>query len=72
MGIGAGLIFAPASSVVTLHFQNRPRRHLAYGIALSGISFGALIFPIGEHNKIRDADAVNRLNSSTNLNLVLK
>ncbi|KAF5329586.1 hypothetical protein D9619_009428 [Psilocybe cf. subviscida] len=46
IGIGAGLIFAPASSIVTLHFRNKPHRHLAYGIALSGTSFGAAVFPI--------------------------
>ncbi|KAF8634296.1 hypothetical protein AX17_004249 [Amanita inopinata Kibby_2008] len=44
MGIGAGCLFTPANAIVSRHF--RKHRGLAYGIALSGISTGAVAFPI--------------------------
>ncbi|PFH46941.1 hypothetical protein AMATHDRAFT_68728 [Amanita thiersii Skay4041] len=44
MGIGVGLLFTPSNAIVSLHF--RKRRSLAYGIALSGSSLGAVAFPI--------------------------
>ncbi|TFK31703.1 major facilitator superfamily domain-containing protein [Crucibulum laeve] len=48
IGIGSGLIFAPATTVVSQHF--RKRRALAYGTALTGISIGAVVFPISCKN----------------------
>lgn len=44
MGAGTGLLFTPSTAVVSVHF--RRRRSLAYGTALTGISIGALVFPI--------------------------
>lgn len=46
MGLGVGLLFAPATAIVSVHFANRPWRLFAIGTALSGSSFGALVFPI--------------------------
>ncbi|KAJ7126212.1 major facilitator superfamily domain-containing protein [Mycena epipterygia] len=47
MGIGLGLTFVPAVSITSHHFAKR--RSLATGIALSGSSVGATIFPISNH-----------------------
>ncbi|KAG6832806.1 hypothetical protein H0H92_009425 [Tricholoma furcatifolium] len=44
MGIGLGLTFVPSISILVLHFEQR--RALASGIALSGSSVGAVVFPI--------------------------
>lgn len=44
MGIGLGLTFVPTTSVTVRHFKRR--RALASGVALSGSSAGALVFPI--------------------------
>ncbi|KAG6872672.1 hypothetical protein C0995_007781 [Termitomyces sp. Mi166 len=44
MGIGLGLTFVPSVSILVMHFERR--RALASGIALSGSSIGAVIFPI--------------------------
>ncbi|KAF8888098.1 major facilitator superfamily domain-containing protein [Infundibulicybe gibba] len=44
VGIGAGLVYAPATTVLTLHFKRR--RALAYGVSLTGVSLGAVVFPI--------------------------
>ncbi|KAJ3575113.1 hypothetical protein NP233_g1311 [Leucocoprinus birnbaumii] len=46
IGAGTGLLFTPSTAIVSVHF--RRRRSLAYGTALTGISIGALVFPIGE------------------------
>lgn len=52
MGIGVGLIFTPCTAAVSVQFRNSPNRLFALGIALSGSSFGSLIFPISKsfHN----------------------
>ncbi|KAG5721998.1 Riboflavin transporter MCH5 [Termitomyces sp. T112] len=44
MGIGLGLTFVPSLSILVMHFERR--RALASGLALSGSSIGAVIFPI--------------------------
>ncbi|EKM79706.1 hypothetical protein AGABI1DRAFT_121012 [Agaricus bisporus var. burnettii JB137-S8] len=44
MGLGTGLLFTPSTAVVSVHFKRR--RSLAYGIALTGMSLGAVAFPI--------------------------
>ncbi|KXN90577.1 Riboflavin transporter MCH5 [Leucoagaricus sp. SymC.cos] len=44
MGVGTGLLFTPSTAIVSVHFKRR--RSLAYGAALTGISIGALLFPI--------------------------
>lgn len=44
MGIGLGLTFVPSVSILMMHFERR--KALASGIALSGGSIGAVIFPI--------------------------
>ncbi|KAJ7320875.1 MFS general substrate transporter [Mycena albidolilacea] len=44
MGLGLGLTFVPTLGIVVHHF--RRKRGLASGIALSGSSIGATIFPI--------------------------
>lgn len=44
MGIGLGLTFVPSMSILVMHFERR--RALASGIALSGSSIGAVVFPI--------------------------
>jgi len=46
MGFGVGLLFVPTTATVSVHFNDRPHRVLAMGLALSGSSFGALLFPI--------------------------
>jgi MFS family permease len=48
MGLGAGLIFTPTAAVVGLHFKRR--RSLALGTAMTGISLGAVAFPIRSSN----------------------
>ena len=48
MGLGVGLTFVPTLSNIAHHFYDR--KALATGIALSGSSTGALIFPISESN----------------------
>ena len=45
MGLGAGLVFAPCTAAVGIHF--RRRRSLAVGMSLTGGSVGAIVFPIG-------------------------
>lgn len=52
MGIGVGLVFTPSTAAVSVQYRNSPNRLFALGIALSGSSFGSLIFPISElpHN----------------------
>jgi len=44
MGLGIGLTFVPTVSILVHHFERH--RALASGIALSGSSIGAVIFPI--------------------------
>ncbi|KAJ7127972.1 MFS general substrate transporter [Mycena epipterygia] len=44
MGIGLGITFVPAASVVVHHFAKR--RGLALGVALSGAAVGSTIFPL--------------------------
>ncbi|KAF9564279.1 MFS general substrate transporter [Agrocybe pediades] len=44
VGLGAGLILAPTNGIVSLHFTKN--RNLAYGIALTGVSLGAVALPI--------------------------
>jgi MFS family permease len=44
MGLGLGLMFIPAVSVVAHHF--RKRRAMAMGIVVSGSSCGGIVFPI--------------------------
>ncbi|KAF8800124.1 MFS general substrate transporter [Phlegmacium glaucopus] len=44
MGIGAGLVLTPCTAVIGVHFQRR--RILAFGIAMTGTSVGAVAFPI--------------------------
>jgi MFS transporter, MCT family, solute carrier family 16 (monocarboxylic acid transporters), member 10 len=44
MGIGVGLLFLPALTVLGHHF--RRHRALAMGIASTGASMGGIIFPI--------------------------
>ncbi|KAF8071740.1 MFS general substrate transporter [Lyophyllum atratum] len=44
MGLGIGLTFVPTISILVHHFERH--RALASGIALSGSSIGAVIFPI--------------------------
>jgi MFS transporter, MCT family, solute carrier family 16 (monocarboxylic acid transporters), member 10 len=44
MGLGIGLTFVPTVSITVHHFRHR--RGLASGVALSGSSAGALVFPI--------------------------
>lgn len=46
MGIGAGLVFPPCTTAIGVHF--RRRRVLAVGVALTGVSVGAVAFPISE------------------------
>jgi MCP family monocarboxylic acid transporter-like MFS transporter 10 len=46
MGLGVGFTFVPTLSNLAHHFYDR--KALATGIALSGSSTGALIFPISE------------------------
>ncbi|KAL9708627.1 hypothetical protein Ac2012v2_008175 [Leucoagaricus gongylophorus] len=44
VGLGAGFLFTPSSAIIGVYFKQR--RSLALGITLSGISIGALLFPI--------------------------
>ncbi|KAF9471158.1 MFS general substrate transporter [Pholiota conissans] len=44
MGLGLGFLFVPTLSILVHHFKHR--KALATGIALSGSSTGALVFPI--------------------------
>jgi len=44
MGVGMGLVFVPSSTIAMTHF--RRWRGLALGIAMSGSSFGGMIFPL--------------------------
>ncbi|KAF8148400.1 MFS general substrate transporter [Crassisporium funariophilum] len=44
MGLGLGLTFIPTASIAHHHFQRR--KSLAIGVALSGNSAGAIVFPI--------------------------
>ncbi|KIJ35054.1 hypothetical protein M422DRAFT_181315 [Sphaerobolus stellatus SS14] len=44
MGLGAACLFMPATTVISLRF--RRRRSWATGVALTGISFGAVVYPI--------------------------
>lgn len=46
MGLGAGLVFAPCTTAVGIHF--RRRRSLAFGLSLTGASVGAVAFPISK------------------------
>lgn len=46
MGLGAGILFTPSLALVSVHFATRKWRMFAMGAALTGISFGALAFPI--------------------------
>ena len=46
MGLGLGLTFVPAISVISHHFKKK--RAVVAGIALSGGSCGAVVFPIRE------------------------
>ena len=46
MGLGAGLVFAPCTTAVGVHF--RRRRSLAIGLSLTGASVGAVAFPISK------------------------
>ncbi|ODV92646.1 hypothetical protein CANCADRAFT_1237 [Tortispora caseinolytica NRRL Y-17796] len=50
MGLGAGLAFFAALGCIQAHFSNR--RMIATGIAATGSSFGAIIFPIMLHRLI--------------------
>ena len=45
MGIGIGLVFVP-TVIFPLHYFKR-QRGLTIGIAMSGGSFGGMIFPAG-------------------------
>ncbi|KAJ7163768.1 MFS general substrate transporter, partial [Mycena filopes] len=47
MGIGLGFTFVPTVSITVHHFAKR--RGLASGIAFSGSSIGATVFPISDH-----------------------
>lgn len=49
MGLGTGFLFTPSTAIIGIHFKRR--RSLAYGIALTGISIGALVFPIRKSSK---------------------
>jgi hypothetical protein len=49
MGVGLGFTFVPTVSVTVHHFKRR--RALATGVALSGSSTGAVIFPISMSSK---------------------
>ncbi|KIJ39137.1 hypothetical protein M422DRAFT_49705 [Sphaerobolus stellatus SS14] len=44
MGLGLACLFMPATTVISLRF--RRRRSWATGVALTGISFGAVTYPI--------------------------
>lgn len=44
MGIGLGFTFVPTISVLAQHFEGH--KALASGVALSGSSAGAVVFPI--------------------------
>ncbi|KAJ7055098.1 MFS general substrate transporter [Mycena amicta] len=44
MGLGAGFVFVPTTSIMSHHFAKR--RALATGVLLTGISAGSTIFPI--------------------------
>ncbi|KAF8893490.1 major facilitator superfamily domain-containing protein [Infundibulicybe gibba] len=44
IGIGVGLFYAPTTSVISWHFTKR--RALAIGVAFTGVSLGAVVFPI--------------------------
>jgi MCP family monocarboxylic acid transporter-like MFS transporter 10 len=48
MGIGVGFVFTPTLSNISHIFYEKKSRALATGVALSGTSVGALIFPIRE------------------------
>ncbi|KAH9474883.1 Aspyridones efflux protein apdF [Psilocybe cubensis] len=50
MGLGLGLTFVPTLSLTVHHF--RRRKVLATGIAMSGSSLGAVLFPISKHGFI--------------------
>ncbi|CAA7270135.1 unnamed protein product [Cyclocybe aegerita] len=52
MGLGLGFTFVPTVSIVVHHF--RRRKALATGVALSGSSIGAIIFPIMINNLVED------------------
>jgi hypothetical protein len=45
MGIGMGLVFVPTAVVPLSYFKRQ--RGLAIGIAMSGATFGGMIFPAG-------------------------
>lgn len=44
MGFGLGLLFIPSVTICMFHFKER--KALMTGIAMSGSSFGAMIYPI--------------------------
>jgi MFS family permease len=44
MGLGAGLLFTPSTAIISVYFKRR--RSLAFGTALTGMSLGAVAFPI--------------------------
>jgi MFS family permease len=60
MGLGAGLVFAPCTTAVGIHF--RRRRSLAVGMALTGGSVGAIVFPIGRRILFLNANVLLTIN----------
>ncbi|KAF9564278.1 MFS general substrate transporter [Agrocybe pediades] len=50
VGLGGGLILAPTTGIVSLHFTKN--RNLAYGITLTGVSVGAVVLPIALNHLI--------------------
>ncbi|ORY63696.1 major facilitator superfamily domain-containing protein [Leucosporidium creatinivorum] len=54
MGIGMGLMFIPAISVLSQYFQRR--RSLAMGIAVVGSSVGGVCFPIALNNLLAEME----------------
>ncbi|KDR77669.1 hypothetical protein GALMADRAFT_224931 [Galerina marginata CBS 339.88] len=47
MGVGIGFVFVPSLSVLSHHFRHR--KAWATGVAMTGVSVGAIVFPISTH-----------------------
>jgi MFS family permease len=60
MGLGLGLTYTPTMAIMTHYFKRR--RGLATGIALTGLSIGATVFPISKYS-----DDVSNLHFNDNL-----
>lgn len=46
MGVGMGLVFIPTIVVPLYYFKHR--KGLAVGVAMSGATFGGVVFPTGQ------------------------